>query len=344
MNTIPLLLKSKNDIQQNFNRNAVFDSLRSLSILLVILIHSAELYSRGSIDNSSFWISNIIISFSRICVPILIMISGNFLLFKEVNYYKFYMKRIKKILIPLIFWSVLYVLLRFMMNIISGENFNLVEYKNIINGKPYYHLWYLYMLVGLYLVTPVLNIAFEKLDDLQKTRIGIFLLSFGCVLQIWDIYNSNRPFYLLWFIKYLGYYILGNTIPRFKIRTNRFLLLVCYIFISCIIVLLSYFTYHHYQSYYFQNYLSPLNIISSIALYAFFINMGAANKILVSIAKYSFGIYLIHAGVLDVIRYFSDWITNIVIIKIIINATITTGISILFVYICRRIRLLNMVI
>lgn len=100
--------------------------------------------------NSVEWqVLNIYDSIARFCVPVFLMISGVFFLDNDRNYTleKLFSKNILRIVTAFIFWSTLYTIL----NIMSSETLSIKEIiTEFING--HYHMWFLFTLVGLYLV------------------------------------------------------------------------------------------------------------------------------------------------------------------------------------------------
>jgi len=65
-------------------RDYTSDTLRTIAALMVVLVHVVADYVNLAMKsdnfNLSFWVSNIVDSFCRICLPIFVMISGMFLL------------------------------------------------------------------------------------------------------------------------------------------------------------------------------------------------------------------------------------------------------------------------
>ena len=94
-------------------RDYTSDTLRTIAALMVVLVHVVADYVNLAMKsdnfNLSFWVSNIVDSFCRICLPIFVMISGMFLLGRTETFRDSYRKRASKILIPLIFWTIIYL-------------------------------------------------------------------------------------------------------------------------------------------------------------------------------------------------------------------------------------------
>ena len=141
-------------------RTVWIDWLRVSAIFFVVIIHSTEpfyLGGSGSLILSSsdaFWVS-LFDSFCRACVPLFIIASSYLQFPLHYNAKEFFSRRLKRVLIPFAVWTILYA-------IVWGEpveNFsNLLLNFNYAAG----HLWFVYMLVGIYLLMPVLSPWAEK--------------------------------------------------------------------------------------------------------------------------------------------------------------------------------------
>ena len=81
-----LLIKSVTNQKITKNRIYYLDILRVIACLCVILIHSSSQYVVKEVGSLNFWTGNIIDGFSRVAVPIFVMISGALLLNKNYNY------------------------------------------------------------------------------------------------------------------------------------------------------------------------------------------------------------------------------------------------------------------
>ena len=127
------------------------DLIKVTAIFLVIFLHTAGIHlSQWHQVSFSAWMTeNAYDAFTRMSVPLFVMSSGAMLLQKEESYYDFFKKRLSKILIPAVTWIGFYLVWRIVH---SNESFSIkAMLKMVISGPVYYHLWYLYMIVGLYL-------------------------------------------------------------------------------------------------------------------------------------------------------------------------------------------------
>ncbi len=141
-------------------RNYSLDIARIIAALTVIMIHCSAPFVTGSqLFSSEFVFGNMFDSISRIGVPLFLMISGALFLDeqKEVTLKGIISKNIKSLAIITIIWSVIYsVVKNIVFPFFDGGSINL---KNAIGGiiNGHYHMWYLYMIIGLYFIVPVLK-------------------------------------------------------------------------------------------------------------------------------------------------------------------------------------------
>lgn len=289
------------------SRNHSIDTLRTIACILVIAIHvtASQIHKENPIPEN-FAISFIINTFSRIAVPLFIMITGRFLFLQDHSYKSFYRKRLKRILLPLLFWILIYVFTYIGFNTIANEPIQLEHIiKSILLGNPYYHLWYLYMLIGLYLITPVLNNAFKGFSKATLTKVGFALITVSMINQTYNFIYDIKPFFVLWSFNYVGYFILGYAMKDKKYLSNVWLVLI---FISCFLInnFLSLKIFHQYNTLPLFNYLSPFVIIGSLAIYSLFSNFNLKSNILSRAANLSFGIYLIHPLIIKLLYLFLE--------------------------------------
>jgi surface polysaccharide O-acyltransferase-like enzyme len=322
---------------KSMKRNYSIDTLRTVATLLVILVHaSSEYINTGRMSltfDTSFWVGNIISSFSRICVPLFVLISGMFLLGKKETFKQSYQKRASRILIPLISWTLIYILYRASLSFFTDKSINTDALLNsVVSGKPFYHMWYLYMIIGLYLITPVINNMIPKLSRHMLWAAALLLLFIGVLNSSFNISFYNKVTFMLWFINYLGYFILGYLIKDYKKNFSFLTLSATYIISSILIAILTVYTITFYDNLYFHRYLTPFVIIGSLSVYRLFLQLNLKENILSKISHLTFGIYLIHAGVLHVFNsglqlLESDILSNPIIgipIKFIVSLFIST--------------------
>ena len=167
--------------------------------------------------------------FFRWSMPLFVMISG-VLLFDSTNNEPitlFYKKRASRILVPLIFWTVFYLLFTYFGRLVAhGEKTSLrTLFGSVLYGIPYYHLWYLYMIIGFYFFAPYFLkiIRQSSYNELLILCAGLFAFSIGGNLFITYLISGQVPA-VFTFIYYLPYFLAGYLISKTKIDPPLWLL------------------------------------------------------------------------------------------------------------------------
>ncbi len=220
----------------NTERIAYIDYLRVIACFLVMLVHASENFygadsSVGLASNCSmllnesnrFWVAFYDGFVGRTCVP-LFMIASAFLLVPMkpgTGMLGFYKKRFSRILPPWIFFSLLYCMLPLLWGGMSIEQ-SLADLKHLPFNFPSMagHLWFMYPLVSLYLIIPVVSPWLEKASAKEEL---IFLGIFGLSTFIPWIHRFLYPeiwgecfwngFTMLWYCSgYLGYLVMAHYI------------------------------------------------------------------------------------------------------------------------------------
>ena len=199
------------------------DLIRTLGVVLVILLHaSTEPYPSGTLMQPgavvSWWSFNVYDSLAWIGVPLFVMLSGALLLApgKIEPLRVFFRKRWKRIGLPFLFWGGAYFVWDFLV-VRHVFSWNFVVH-GILTG-PYYHFWYLYMLVGLYLVTPILRLALARIDR-RTFRYFVVLCFVGTVLlPILGLLGTlEADVYIFIFSGWIGYYLFGAYLIETRLR------------------------------------------------------------------------------------------------------------------------------
>ena len=146
-----------------------YDIMRFIAILAVIMIHTSAIFVISSDGTTAdFVLANVLDSLSRFSVPLFLMISGALMLNekKEIDNKKIF-RSAAGFFVLLVVWSIIYSLYdTVLLPYLSSSP---ISIKSAILSaiKGYGHLWYLYVTVGLYLITPVLRL-FVKLKNNKK--------------------------------------------------------------------------------------------------------------------------------------------------------------------------------
>lgn len=208
-------------------REGAFDYLRILCTIAVILLHVSALSVTKMLETGDIaWVPNVLNCIPRFAVPCFVMLSGAFLLDDERNcdYGYFYKKTLTKLLIPVAVFSAIYFVyceIQAGMEILGGEETLSAVIRpalNVIKGAPFYHMWYVFMLIGLYLSVPVImnakkTVSFQWLERASWVILVISMLSYNTSTHTlkWDIGLSAC---------FLGYFLMGYVIRK-KYMTEK---------------------------------------------------------------------------------------------------------------------------
>ena len=308
----------------NENRLQVvwIDYLRVIAAFSVVLLHVSSDVMGGAPDLSSlqWWVCNITNSLVIWCLPMFVMISGLLLLdpSKEYTLASFYETRIKRLLIPIVFWSLFYLLLVATTSYINNEPVSLWSLiKSVLEGVPYYHLWYMYMIPSLLLFTPYIRKIVGTMSNRHIGFLCIILFLYAIIanaadkfhFQSYSNYSLGNTLFLNWFLLYLGYYIAGYLLG--SLRTEIRSLLLGSLFIIAIIATTAgrYFFAERYGldvGSYFYNYLS-LNVVvmslSFLLIVKSLRNILSPNKLVNWLSSYMLGVYLIHPFFIELFKH-----------------------------------------
>lgn len=226
----------------NSSREIQFDYIRSLAIVFVIFIHSMGWINNINTLNIAYIIRVTLDSVIYTGVPLFVMLSGALLLGKEETISQFFSKRFKRIIIPFILWSLLVYAILYIQEggNIFFEYINSYITKTLTSGV-YGIYWYIYLIVGLYIITPFLRKICKDKNICIYTITIIY--TFYVVQRIFpEVAVCNR--FSCDNLLYIGYYITGYAINKyfkqykgFKITSILLLIsfITTYIFVSLII-------------------------------------------------------------------------------------------------------------
>lgn len=146
------------------------DCMRIISAFFVVLIHCSGV---SSITHMAYN------GLSRFSVPVFVLISGYYLLPRDIALDRLARKVFTLFLTALV-WSALYLLNQIF---VYRQVFDAKEIARFILTLPV-HLWYLYALIGLYLFTPLLAVFHQHADKQQYQYILLLLFLLGSPLVL----------------------------------------------------------------------------------------------------------------------------------------------------------------
>lgn len=292
------------------------DMLRLVAIFFVVLIHACTLYMYDYNLNLRIWSQTLIFdSFSRWCLPIFFMLSGMFLLNpkKEESLSNFYKKRFATVLIPFITWTIIYA---FRKSDVEGELSVLSAFKVALSGPIYYHLWFVYTLVGLYLITPVIRIFVKHASDTElKYFLSLWFVFNSLVAILQNHFHISIGFDLSYFTGYLGFFVLGYYLHT-AVLSKKATRLVYMLGVLGLLVTLGGNYLFNYKDHFmvdqsFYTYLNFGIILTSASAFLLFKNSNdsmASNSLVMKVvgiknlSRIIFGIYLVHPIFIEILK------------------------------------------
>ncbi|MBV4191975.1 acyltransferase [Bacteroides fragilis] len=232
------------ELQKNPQHIVWLDVVRFVAMFTVVCCHCTDPFNfypgtAPNIDEIKLW-GAIYGALLRPCVPLFVMITGALLLPVRGEVSVFYKKRIPRVLWPFLIWSVIYNLFPWITGLLgikpeiildffpySGEEVmrqSLSISLDYIAQIPFnfsivdVHMWYIYLLIGLYLYLPVFSAWVEKASDKAK----LWFLGAWAITLLLPYYNQFVAQYLwgtcswnafgmfYYFAGFNGYLLLGH--------------------------------------------------------------------------------------------------------------------------------------
>lgn len=305
-------------------RIAFLDYTRVAACLMVITYHVCSdtsfyydaaarmAYFRN--EDAHLW-STFYYILGHIGVPIFFMISGWLLLpvAESETTFGFYRRRFKRIIPPFLFFSVFYIFEPVIMGKADIHR-QLIELSNVPFTFAHSHLWYIYVLVGLYLAIPIISPWLRRATAREELLlIGVFLLTSLLspislrYRNVWGLAAWNQFHGLWYFSGYLGYFVTAHFIKT-HIRWST----VTRLLVGSIGAVASFATMYYlyyrgmtpgtpgttsYYGWYAIGYSSFFLIVLAVSLFLLFTAIPATIKtprFVTELSRHSFGIYLLH--------------------------------------------------
>ncbi len=263
-------------------RNSNFELLRILCMLFIVMHHyTVHCLAKLSTVDYSFQMeiyNSIAGPSGKIAVNIFILISAYFLVSKKFSIKRFY---------SLIFQTTFYALLGFTLySILTNTSFNFTYFIHSLLPLLFNEYWFATCYFVLLLIFPLLNIIINNIS--KKTHLLIIVLSLVFTILLPFVFGTNI-FYTNYFWFIILYFV-GSYIKLYNIKTNSLPTIIALIFLFIAQILIG--QYCNHDDWYNQN--TFINFFISILIFLLFQNFQFQSKLINTIAKFSFGVYLIH--------------------------------------------------
>jgi surface polysaccharide O-acyltransferase-like enzyme len=288
-------------------RDTAIDLLKILAIFGVLIMHScAPFFDGGQNPEMRVWlVCYAMQSFVICCVPVFVMCSGAMLLSgnRDMGPLAFYKNRLPKLITPLIVWSMVYYIYK-----VDPAHLTLADIpvflKQFFSGTVVANFWFLYMLIGVYLSAPFLQIFMSKATRSQQWALAILSLGLPSIqLGLKPLLDLNMGLGYSIFSSYVGYFVLGYLLQTAKLpqRGGRLGLLGGYLGV----VLITFFSQWSIHSaslqtqFFFLNYPMGNVVVMSAIVFMFvrsfsFVRLAPWSRFIAILANATYGVYLVH--------------------------------------------------
>lgn len=292
--------------------------LNVLACIGVVILHTFE---TGYTSDANFVFEVLIRAIAYCAVPVFFMITGATLIDYRERYdtKTFFKKRLLKVIIPLIIWSIIYFIINFFKGkfSINDLSFKFVfEYFFLVKTNPIF--WFFVVIIGIYLAIPVISLIPQ--ETRRKAFLYIIIITFVFNQFLPDLlyhlnlnYNYDLKFPLT-YSGWISFIFIGYYIDKYEIvKKNRVIIYVLGIvgFLTMVVPTI-FISYHKNESCsWFDEYYDAPCVLYSASVFLFFKSKINNNQIVTKIMPFfnfvaptTLGIYVLHIAIRDFLRYF----------------------------------------
>ncbi|MBQ7615520.1 MAG: acyltransferase [Butyrivibrio sp.] len=292
-------------------RNPSFELLRIIAMLMILTLHynahSGALLQLGLPATGSAVFANVMEAFCITGVNTYVLISGFFLSKGKVK-----ISRLLHLICQVYFYTILVSVAMMLVGTYvlhyDSSVYKLVQYVFPISSE---HYWFVTAYVIMYVLSPVMNAAMEKLSRKQMKTVIIGLLIWFCFIKsVIPVYFPTDKFGYDygWFI---CLYLIAAYIRKYDVvlfyteKKSALVYLISCLIIAALSISLYYINYNrgglvHFSAVPF-NYNFIFTLTGSLGLFSFFrfyrMKEGKAADIVRKVGPLTFGVYLLHMHV-----------------------------------------------
>ena len=294
------------------------DGTRVLAIAGVVAIHSLGLIPeplRGLAATPAPWVVYVMYAATRWCVPVFLMLSGALLIEprRPETDREFFRRRLARVIPPLAFWSVAYIAWRwFVLGTFSRPT---SIGAALLRGRPEYHLWYAFALLGLYATVPLLRRFYLRATRSEQWIMGLAWIGvWTASATAWSSLGTigwripPDPIVFIEWAPYMGYFVAGHLLRDVRLKGRALLacLAVATVFTLGNAAALRFLATHgrgHLAGGVLGCYLSPAAVAQSFAMFLALASLirgrWARSAIVRRLSEATYGVYLAHAMILN---------------------------------------------
>jgi surface polysaccharide O-acyltransferase-like enzyme len=309
-------------LNQLRGRSVYIDLIRTVAMIAVLLLHasgqwiitSQEMSQLNNLEIIRWSVVDVYQSVGVMGVPLFLMLTGALLLQpeKDESLRVFFKKRWARIGLPSLFWFAAYFAWDFLVQNIPFTASAIVQ--GILNG-PYTQMWYLYVLAGLYLLTPIFRVFIAHADqNLVKYFVILWVLGVAIIpfFSLFTIFQLNSNVFAI--TGYIGFFVLGTYLSTVEMRRSTLsLFIILGVALTAISTYVLAATVGGTEMYFFQQYFSPTIILASVMLFLLLLtvkppsvqkenSLSKVHKLIKVISENTLGIFFIHVMIIESIQ------------------------------------------
>lgn len=327
------------------NKKIEISVLRILATVAIVFLHTCNTLTsnrdRYMLSEEQYGFFSSGTALMMWAVPCFLMITGELLLDskKHIDLRTALTKYVKRPLIALFVFGIPFSMMELIM---ERKTLSISMFFdatiNVINGESWDHLWYLYALVGIYLIIPFLKILVDNCSRELQLGLIVILFVFNCIIPFMDrLLRLNIEFvfpitgYTVMYLL-IGKYITDNY-DTIKFSANKNILWI--VLLGIVIVFMTLVAKEDYLKY--VGYNSPVTVLQSVLVYTLGKNMkriGLSSQVdkVWKIDRLCFGVYLIHTFFINLSYKMFNW-TPVSSERYYLNIFLYTGIFVLLSFV-----------
>ncbi|MBQ3670381.1 MAG: acyltransferase family protein [Treponema sp.] len=291
-------------------RIGYLDFLRVAAMCAILVLHvAATNFDFVEVGSFAWQVFNAYGGMVRWAVPVFVMISGVLFLNKPISLPKLYSRYVLKMVIVFFFWGIVYCVLQT----------HTLKLRNILEG--HFHLWFILMITGLYICTPVLKEIAAKKSVACYFLALAFVFAYavpGAILISRDFFNGHfaqtfsslaknvSTMNMSVVMGYSSYFVLGKVLHDADFSSSQRKLIyaagVLGLVLTVALNALCSIKNHQTSQHYFQ-WISFNVLLESVGVFVFFKyhapKNGSVQKIVLKLSELSLGVYVVHIFILD---------------------------------------------
>mgnify|MGYP001028910395 CR=1 FL=1 len=285
-------------------REVYLDYLRVLAAVLVILAHTCSPMVDAADADWKRLVLVLGLSLGLCCNILYVMLSGTLLLggsqHEREGVLSFYIRRASKVIIPLIAYYFLLLHLNDEVRFLPPKQIG-AALKRIMTGAPDVgpHLWLIYTIVALYLVTPFFRVMVQHMSDRLLSSLAVVILVLNALttyLPVFGMAFGASTFLAGW----EGVFLLGYILTRQSSQEGaprRIRWILCAAAVSYVVMAAAVFVDSAQMNLVYGS--TPPIVLASCGIFVLFIKykdwfQDKSNAVVRLCSKYSYSIILIH--------------------------------------------------